>query len=198
VTEPPPERRRPAAGTAQTDSPLEEVNDTHLEVATVDTRSWGEEGGSYSPDRRYRWCYERSIGSGPPICWIGLNPGTGDREGRYRTTLQRMVDRSVHLGMGRFILVNLFSWRATDPRDLRAAATAGHDIIGSDTDQVIADAARRAAVIVAAWGHHGTLLGRERLSIDTIPDLMCLGLTAKGHPRHPLYVPAARSLIPLH
>lgn len=62
-----------------------------------------------------------------------------------------MVDRSVHLGMGSFILVNLFSWRATYPRDLRAAATAGHDIIGSDTDQVIADAARRAAVVVAAW-----------------------------------------------
>ena len=60
-----------------------------------------------------------------------------------------MVDRSVQLGMGRFILGNLFSWRATDPRDLRAAAAAGHDIIVSATDQVIADAVRGAAVVVA-------------------------------------------------
>ena len=48
----------------------------HFEVVAIDTRYWGEEGGSYSPDRRYRWRYERAIGSGPPICWIGLNPGT--------------------------------------------------------------------------------------------------------------------------
>ena len=109
-----------------------------------------------------------------------------------------MVDRSLDLGMGRFILVNLFSWRTTDPRVLRTAAAAGHDIIGSATDQVIADAARSAAVVVAAWGHHGALLGRDRQILDTIPDLMCLGLTAKGHPRHPLYVPAAQPLVPLH
>ena len=198
MTEPPPERRRPTASPAHTNSPLEEAHDRSFEVVTVDTRLWGEQGGSYSPDRLYRWRYEWPIGSGPPICWIGLNPGTGDREGRYRPTLQRMVDRSVHLGMGRFILVNLFSWRATDPRDLRAAAAAGHDIIGSDTDRVIADAVRGAAVVVAAWGHYGTLLSRERQVLDTIPDLMCVGLTAKGHPRHPLYVPAAQPLVRLH
>ena len=180
-----------------TDSVREAADDVHFEVVAVDTRYWGEQGGSYSPDRRYRWRYERTIGSGPPICWIGLNPGTGDREGRYRPTLQRMVDRSVNLGMGRFILVNLFSWRTSDPRDLRAAAAAGHDIIGSDTDQVIADSARRAAVVVAAWGHHSSLLGRESQVLDAIPELMCVGLTAKGHPRHPLYVPAAQPLVPL-
>ncbi len=109
-----------------------------------------------------------------------------------------MVDGSMQLGVGRFILVNLFSWRATAPRDLRAAATAGHDIIGSDIDQVIAGAARGAAVVAATWGYHGTLLGRERQVIDTIPDLKCVGLTAKGHPRHPLYVPASQPLVPLH
>jgi hypothetical protein len=174
-----------------------QADELHLEVVVVDTRHWGEEGGSYSPDRRYRWRYERPIGSGPAICWVGLNPGTGDREGRYRPTLQRMVDRSVQMGMGTFILVNLFSWRGTDPHDLRAAVAAGHDIIGSATDQVIADSVERAAVVVAAWGHHGTLLGREREVLDTIPDVMCVGLTAKGHPRHPLYVSAAQPLVPL-
>lgn len=74
MTEPPPERRRRRASPAHTDSPLEGSDDMPFEVVTVDTRSWGEQGGSYSPDRLYRWRYERRIGSGPPICWIGLNP----------------------------------------------------------------------------------------------------------------------------
>ena len=60
--------------------------------------------------------------------------------------------------MGRFILVNLFSWRVTNPRELRAAAAAGHDITGSANDQVIADAVQGAAVVVAAWGHLDVLV----------------------------------------
>ncbi len=67
------------------------MDDVQFEVVGVDTRLWGEQGGSYSADGLYRWSYERPIGAGPLICWIGLNPGTGDREGRYRPTLQRMV-----------------------------------------------------------------------------------------------------------
>ena len=98
------------------------VDEPVFEVVGVDTRYWGEQGGDYSADGRYRWSYARPIGNGPTICWIGLNPGTGDSEGRYRPTLQRMVDRSLELGMGRFVLVNLFAWRATKPADLRAAA----------------------------------------------------------------------------
>ena len=58
MTEPPPERRRPTASPAHTDSPLEEAHDTPFEVVTVHTRPWGEQGGSYSPDRLYRWRYE--------------------------------------------------------------------------------------------------------------------------------------------
>jgi hypothetical protein len=54
----------------------------------VDTRSWGEEGGWYSDDQRYRWSYSWPIGTGPTIVWVGLNPGTGDKEGRYRPTSQ--------------------------------------------------------------------------------------------------------------
>ena len=38
-------------------------------------------------------------------------------------------------------------------------------------------------------------VGREVLK--AIPDVMCVGLTAKGHPRHPLYVPAAQPLVGL-
>lgn len=85
--------------------------------------------------------------------------------------------------MARFIVVNLFSWRATNPVTSGRAPDGVGDLL---------------AVVVAAWGHHGTLLGRERQVLDTIPGLMCVGLTAEDHPRHQLYMPAAQPLVPLH
>ena len=163
------------------------------------TRTWGAEGGSYSADGRYRWFYARHLrpgGTGGTICWIGLNPGTGDTEGRYRPTLQRMVDRSLALGMGRFVLVNLFAWRATRPADLRAAARS-EDVVGALNDAAVQAAAAGAARVVAAWGSHGSLLGRDAAVRAMLGPLCCLGWTAKGHPRHPLHVGRQHELRPL-
>jgi hypothetical protein len=154
------------------------------DAASVDTRAWGEEGGAYSDDGLYRWSYERAIGNGGTICWIGLNPGTGDSEGRYRPTLQRMVDRSVSLGMGTFILVNLFAWRSTKPAALRAAHVAGIDIVGSGCDAAIGHAAARADVVIGAWGAHGRLAGRDQRVLADLGRVHCLGLTGRGLPRH--------------
>jgi hypothetical protein len=165
------------------------MDDVQFEVVGVDTRLWGEQGGSYSSDGLYRWSYERPIGAGPLICWIGLNPGTGDREGRYRPTLQRMVDRSRARGFGRFCLVNLFGWRTTKPAELRAAARLGHDVVGDGCDDAILDGARRAALVVAAWGVHGRLLDRDSRVLSMLGEVHCLGRTASEAPRHPLYVP---------
>ena len=75
MTDPPPEWRRSTVRPPNTDSPRQEADDVHLEVVAVDTRYWKEEGGSYSPDRRYRWRYERpSYGT--------LGGETEDREHR--------------------------------------------------------------------------------------------------------------------
>jgi len=122
------------------------VDPPEAEVLAKDTRRWGEEGGRYSRDGRYRWSFERRWSAGRTICWIGLNPGTGDRDGKYRPTLQRMVDRSVALGMGRIILVNLFAWRSTKPAALRAAVMAREDIVGAECDAAIRAAVKDAEV----------------------------------------------------
>lgn len=160
----------------------------------MNTAQWGHEGGEYSADGRYRWSYTRDIGDGPLICWIGLNPGTGDSDGKRRPTLQRMVDRSLALGMGRIVLVNIFAWRDTDPKALCSAHKAGHDIVGARCDDAIAAAADEAACVVAAWGSHGSLLSRGADVLARLGEVHCLGTTSKGMPRHPLYVPAAQPL----
>lgn len=163
----------------------------------VNITQWGPEGGDYSDDGRYRWSYTRDIGDGPTICWIGLNPGTGDSDGKRRPTLQRMVDRSLALDMGRIVLVNIFAWRDTNPKALRSAHTAGHDIVGPRCDEAIRAAADEAALVVAAWGSHGSLLGRGDKVSATLDDARCLGTTIKGMPRHPLYVRADQRFVPL-
>lgn len=162
-----------------------------------DTTTWGEYGGSYSADGRYRWSYEHAIGDGPAtICWIGLHPATGDSAGRRRPTLQRMVDRSLDLGFGRILLVNLFSWRCDDFADLASAAAAGVDVVGAETDERIEGAVERCDRAVAAWGDKGNFLSRGPQVVERFGPFECLGTTASGQPRQPLYVPAAAELIP--
>jgi hypothetical protein len=53
------------------------------------------------------------------------------------------------------------------------------------------------SVIVAAWGVHGTYMGRDREVRRLFGNrLHHLGLTKVGHPRHPLYLRADTPLTP--
>ena len=69
------------------------------------------------------------------------------------------------------------------------------DPVGSGCDAAIrSEAAGRTCV--AAWGTHGVHRGRclEVLAIlrDVGAWVVCLGVTAGGQPRHPLYVAGAK------
>lgn len=149
----------------------------------------------YSDDGRYRWWYERRWADGPALCWVGLNPSTGDTSGRPRPTLRKVVARATEAGLSAVIVVNLFSWRATRPSELKGAA-ARHDIVGERTDEVIAAASERAGLTLAAWGAHGALQGRGRAVAEMLHRPVCLGWTSAGQPRHPLYVAAATPTVP--
>ncbi len=92
-------------------------------------------------------------------------------------------------------MVNLFSWRTTKPSDLRRAA-AEHDIVGERTDDIIVAASERAGLTLAAWGAHGSLLGRGRSVTEMLHRPTCLACTRSGEPRHPLYVAAATPTVP--
>jgi hypothetical protein len=64
----------------------------------------------YSDDGRYRRWYERRWSDAPGLCWVGLNPSTGDTTGRPRPTLRKVVARADQLGLGAVTVVHLFSW----------------------------------------------------------------------------------------
>jgi hypothetical protein len=150
----------------------------------------------YSGDRNYRWRFDRRWGDGPSLTWVGLNPGTGDRDHGPRPTLQRMVMVSRREGYCALSVVNLFGWRAQDPRALRKVT----DPIGYDNDAVLASTASAGMTdrTVVCWGVGGRWRGRGShvaRSLITTPTF-CLGMTVDGEPRHPLYVRSDVELVP--
>ncbi len=142
----------------------------------------------YSPCERYRYLLTRIWQpAGRKALFVMLNPSTAT-ELQNDPTVERCERRARALGFGAFRVTNIFAFRATDPRVMRAEA----DPIGPGNDAAIADSAAWADTIVCAWGTHGAHLGRgaqvARLLRATNHDLHHLGLSKHGHPKHPLYI----------
>lgn len=134
----------------------------------------------------------------PRLLWIMLNPSTAD-ETQDDPTIRRVRAFTQRLGFTGFTVVNLYAMRATDPRDLWTAT----DPVGPDNDATINDEAFTAytdgSPIIAAWGANAK---PERIAeVLALPfvargDVRCLGVTASGAPRHPLYLPKSAECVP--
>ena len=146
----------------------------------------------YSGCEGYRYQLARIWNpEGPELLYVMLNPSTAT-ETRNDPTVERCERRARTLGYGGFRVANLFAWRATAPREWRAAA----DPVGPGNDAALAGAAHRAGRILCGWGAHGAHLGRGR-QVEALlrragRPLFHLGLTRGGQPRHPLYVAYAQ------
>lgn len=146
----------------------------------------------YSDCERYRYSLTRTWNSAERrMLFVMLNPSTAT-EIQNDPTVERCERRARHLGYGAFRVTNIFAWRATDPRDLRAAVEPN----GADNDKALVEGAEWAHDIIAAWGVHGAHLDRGQtvagLLRSTGKPLFHLGLSKQGHPRHPLYLPYAQ------
>ncbi len=137
----------------------------------------------FSRCRRYRYWLRRHWDPLLPHCaFIGLNPSTADARSDD-PTLRRCLNFAKDWGYGSLLMVNLFSWRATDPEELERVA----DPVGARTNLWLRRARTEADLVVAAWGNGGHLLGRARAVEAWLGNSKCLGVTAQGMPRHPLY-----------
>lgn len=140
----------------------------------------------YSACGTYRYALTREWGEGPRLLFVMLNPSTAD-ERRNDPTVERCERRARTLGFGAMRVANIFAFRATDPRVLKAAAAP----VGPGNDQVLREGAQWADQVLCAWGAHGGHLGRGRevevLLRQNALRLCHLGLTLQGFPRHPLY-----------
>jgi hypothetical protein len=152
----------------------------HVEQDGVASWAW------YSPCERYRYGLRRvwEASDKGELLYVMLNPSTATEQAND-PTIERCQRRAMQLGFGGIRIANLFAYRATKPEDLRRAS----DPEGPENAAFLADWATGAGLVVAAWGVHGALNGQgARLAAQLPCDLHHLGLTAAGHPRHPLYV----------
>lgn len=142
----------------------------------------------YSDCESYRYTLTRVWEpEGRRAAFIMLNPSTAT-ELQNDPTVERCERRARALGFGAFRVLNIFAWRATDPREMRAAA----DPVGPFNDAAIRAAPAWADQVICAWGTHGAHLDRgpavEAMLREQGVPLWHLGLSKAGHPRHPLYI----------
>jgi hypothetical protein len=146
-------------------------------------------GATFSRCRRWRYLLWRRWDESKPLAnFLMLNPSTAD-EFKLDPSCTRARKYAERWGYGGLIVTNIFGWRATDPKVMRAV----RDPVGRGNDRAILQAARDSALVVCAWGTHGEHLSRgaevvQLLSREGVP-LHSLRVTAGGHPSHPLYLP---------
>lgn len=120
-----------------------------------------------------------------------LNPSTAT-EVQNDPTVERCERRARTLGFGGFRVTNIFAWRDTDPRKMRAVA----EPIGANNDALIGESCAWADQIIAGWGSHGEHLNRGACVAENLRQLdlpvFHLGVTKAGHPKHPLYIAYAQ------
>ncbi len=146
---------------------------------------------------KFRYRLWRKWGCGSPLLFIMLNPSTADAD-VDDPTIRRCLRFAMDQDFGALEVVNLFAYRATDPKELRRA---GYPI-GPENDQHIADAVRDSAAVCLAWGSNAAGLERPQIVLQQLRAmgvsrrLMCLRLTRGGYPQHPLMLPSSCRLMP--
>ena len=136
--------------------------------------------------------------------WIMLNPSSASWETRDPTD-KKVVGFSARAGYGGAYLGNLYTRRATCPKDIWPMLG---DCNRPEANNALCGMIDRSDVVVVAWGAGSTFSRDERRAFGgRIDDVMgmtsfrdkpvyCLGVTKSGEPRHPLYVPYKQELVP--
>ena len=166
------------------------------EVVDRSTGPHGVATATFDATRTYRYRLSRTWDpSGPTVAFVMLNPSTADAD-VLDPTVRRCVGFARDWGFGSLEVVNLFAFRATDPRDLLRADAP----VGAANDRAVLDATAGADRVVVAWGARGTHQGRAEVVAGLLSRArvrsVALGTTRDGQPRHPLYVRADRPPAP--
>lgn len=145
-------------------------------------------GATLSECGRYRYALWRIWRDDLPLLgFVMLNPSTADAT-IDDPTITRCIRRAENMCYGGIVVVNLFAYRATDPKKLLSV----DDPIGPLNNWHIVTQIQRVRTVICAWGTNGTLKGRDVevrniFKQNQIP-MHVLEFTKKGHPKHPLYV----------
>ena len=152
-------------------------------------------GAIFSADKQYRYSLHRVWDYlGPTLVVIGLNPSTATHE-VDDPTIAKLTRMAKARGYGELIMLNLFAFRATDPKDMKKSA----EPIGKFNDYFLVSRCNRVSKedgrILLAWGNPGTLGNRDQqvtqmLTNDVIDSrhILTLGRNKNMTPKHPLFL----------
>ena len=162
------------------------------------------ECGRYRYRLRREWLLAPGLVLESPECatFIMLNPSTANAD-VDDATIRKCVGFASRWGCHAIEVVNLFAFRATDPRDLRAA----DDPFGPDNTDALNAALSTAAgehgPVVVAWGTQAKHVAARAqggvvrvMAMRHFVELQCLGTNADGSPRHPLMLASRTPLEP--
>lgn len=171
-----------------------------LDLLTLPTAGAVLKDALISPCGRYRYWLTRQWDPGAPLLpIIMLNPSAADAS-VDDPTMGRCMAFARRERFGGILVMNLFAYRATSPADMKAAADPYGPDCAEHLDGVMQRSAEIGAPILAAWRAHGEHLNRAKMvrigAKSWGAKFVCLGTTAAGHPRHPLYVSGDQLLVP--
>lgn len=138
----------------------------------------------------YRYRLERDVGmDGPTYAFFGINPSTADATVND-ATVRKWIGFVKKWGGRRFIVGNVFAYRATDVRELSSAIDPHGPGNADHLARIVADA----DVLVPCWGRLAklppNLRSRPGLLLDLLrgsnKEVECFGWTSDGSPKHPL------------
>lgn len=151
-----------------------------------------------SPCQKYRYRLTRIWGTHCYMLpFVMLNPSTADAS-IDDPTIRRCMRFAQREGASGIIVVNLFAFRATNPDALALTDVPVGPDNATYLDRMALDAVAANMPVVCAWGARAGAMQSVGVSLLRRHGarLVCLGKTAGGHPRHPLYVKGDQPLIP--
>lgn len=149
---------------------------------------------------RYRYRLDRDVDpllGGPVYAFFGINPSTADAS-LDDATVRKWRGFVTRWGGSRFIVGNVFAFRATDVKALGTASAP----IGPLNDRHLHDICEEADILVPCWGDRSKLPRhlRQHLTfalafIEAVgKPVKCFGLSKQGDPLHPLMLGYATPL----
>ena len=152
----------------------------------------------------YRWILKRELLSGKKtVVFIGLNPSKANSSNNDRT-LVRIINFCSRWNYKNIYIINLFGLISKSPIQLSKR----NDPIGKNNDLITLKSLEfwredSNCDLWLGWGDKGQLKGRDREVLKLIKNfsnlksnennysnrILSLGLSKKGNPLHPLYMP---------
>lgn len=146
-------------------------------------------GALFNAERTHRYQLWRAWGTGLRLGWLMMNPSTAD-ERLPDPTIRRCLGFAHTWGFEGIEVFNVATFRTPSPDVMVAADRAGVDVF----HRTERDAAIRAALptlgrVIVAWGACPLTCTEAPhvVGLLTGVEVMTLGRTKAGHPKHPLY-----------